>query len=121
MRRGSCGEPRGVGPVHTAAPAGPRGAPDRLVNRIAHWNPERWTRPAGRGSTRAKVVHELVQRLADLTTDVEGEARRPVPRLDNDLALVDQLRVVAADLLLAGPSGTVLIAATELIESLDLV
>jgi hypothetical protein len=40
----------------------------------------------------------LVQRLADLGADAEGRAHRPVPRLDNDLALVDQLRVMVLDL-----------------------
>ena len=47
----------------------------------------------------------LVQQLADLAADAEGEPPRAVPRLDNDLALPDQLRVVAADLLAAGPAG----------------
>jgi hypothetical protein len=52
-----------------------------------------------------------VQRIADLAAGAEGEPRRPVPRLDNNLALTDQLRVVAADLIAAGPPPAVLEAA----------
>jgi hypothetical protein len=74
-----------------------------LVNQVAHWTPHRWTLPtAPGGPPRADLVHGLVQRLADLAADAEHEPRRPVPRLDNDLALVDQLRVVAADLVVSG-------------------
>jgi hypothetical protein len=43
-------------------------------------------------------VHALVQRLADLGAQVEGRRARPVPRLDNDLALPDQVRVLVADI-----------------------
>jgi hypothetical protein len=50
-------------------------------------------------ATRADLVFGLVQRLADLGADAEGRAHRPVPRLDNDLALVDQVRVMVMDLL----------------------
>ena len=53
--------------------------------------------------SRADLVHRLVQEIANLAADAEGEPRRAVPRLDNDLALPDQLRVVAADLVAAGP------------------
>ena len=53
------------------------------------------------GMSRAERVHELVQRLADAAADAEGSPRRAVPRLDNDLALTDQLRVVTADVLAA--------------------
>jgi hypothetical protein len=49
-----------------------------------------------------------VQEIANLAADAEGQPRRAVPRLDNDLALPDQLRVVAADLLAAAPSDAVL-------------
>jgi len=59
-----------------------------------------------------------VQTLADLAADVEGEPRRPVPRLDNDLALVDQVRVMIADLLLLpGPPPDTLATAAEAIEA----
>jgi hypothetical protein len=65
-------------------------------------------------------VHALVQRLADLSADTEREPRRPVPRLDNDLALIDQVRVLVADVLSADPPAEVLDAATEAITSVNL-
>lgn len=72
-------------------------AVDRFVNQIAHWTPSRWA-----ASGAVPRVHALVQLLADLDAEVEGQPRRPVPLLDNPLALPDQLRVVARDLVLAG-------------------
>jgi hypothetical protein len=89
-------------------------AVDRLVNHVGHWSPARWTVtvPAGDRS-RADVVHALAQRLADLEADVTGRSGRPVPRLANDLALPDQVRVVALDLVLAGAGPSVLTAAMD--------
>jgi hypothetical protein len=78
-------------------------AVDRLVDQVAHWTPARWSKAAGSG-TRAEAVHALVQHIADEGAAAEGRAPRPVPRLDNDLALPDQLRVVTADLIAAAPS-----------------
>jgi hypothetical protein len=69
----------------------------KLAGQVEHWTPSRWA-----ASSRSSVMHALVQRLADRGADAEGRPRRPVPRLDNDLALPDQLRVVAADLVRAG-------------------
>jgi len=80
-------------------------AVDRLVDRVTHWTPSRW---AASGGVRATLFHTLAQQIADLAADAEGEPRRPVPRLDNDLVLPDQLRVVARDLLLASPDEPVL-------------
>ena len=74
----------------------------KLVGQIGHWTPPRWAASTASGVTRAELVHGLVQWLADRAADAEGRPRRPVPRLDNDLALPDQLRVVAADLVAAG-------------------
>lgn len=82
---------------------------DLLVNQVGHWTAPRWTAPAGSaGIRRSDLLHQLVQRLADLAADAEGQPRRGVPRLDNDLALPDQLRVVATDLALAAPPPAVL-------------
>jgi hypothetical protein len=76
---------------------------DLLCQQVAHWTPERWAAPAEPGGpSRAELVHTLAQRLADLAAEAEGEPRREIPRLDNDLALPDQLRVTAADLVAAG-------------------
>jgi hypothetical protein len=74
-------------------------AVDRLVSRVSHWTPSRWAASSRSGRSRAEVVYELVQGVADRAADAEGQPRRVVPRLTSDLALPDQLRVVAADLL----------------------
>jgi hypothetical protein len=80
------------------------------VDQVGHWSPARWRQqvdPPG-PTTRADVIFALVQELADAGADAEGRPRRPVPRLDNDLALVDQIRVMVADLGASGlPSGPV--------------
>lgn len=82
-------------------------AVSRLVNQVGHWTPERWSRPAtGAGhdaGTRADLVYGLVQRIADRAADAEALPRRVVPRLESNLALPDQLRVVTADLVAAAP------------------
>jgi hypothetical protein len=44
-------------------------------------------------------MHALVQTLADIAADAEGQPRRPVPRLPNDMQLPDQLQVIGLDLL----------------------
>ena len=70
----------------------------RLAGQVGHWTPSRWAASSASGVPRADLVHDLVQWLADRCADAEGRPRLPVPRLDNDLVLPDQLRVVAADL-----------------------
>jgi hypothetical protein len=70
----------------------------KLVGQVSHWTPSRWAASSVSGLPRADVVYELIQVLADRAADAEGQPRRPVPRLANDLALTAQLRVVAADL-----------------------
>jgi hypothetical protein len=87
----------------------------RLHGHVSHWTPPRWAAFGASGVPRAEMVHTLVQRLAELSADAEGEPRRAVPRLDSDLVLADQLRVVAADLVAAGPDDEVLARATELV------
>jgi hypothetical protein len=78
---------------------------DLLANQVANWGPSRWAvRVEADGASRGDLMHALVQRLADLAADAEGAPRREVPRLENDLTLVDQLRVVAGDLVAAGAS-----------------
>jgi hypothetical protein len=64
---------------------------------------------------RSDVVFALVQELADAGAAAEQRLSREVPRLDNDLALPDQLRVVAADLIAAAPGDDVLDHATRLV------
>ncbi|MGC5052659.1 hypothetical protein ACLQ2S_14525 [Micromonospora sp. DT48] len=86
-----------------------------LVRQVGHWQQPRWSAPASTGNvSRADLVHRLVQEIANLAADAEGQPRRAVPRLDNDLALPDQLRVVTADLLAADAGEEALArAATE--------
>ncbi|MBQ0902974.1 hypothetical protein [Micromonospora sp. U21] len=80
-----------------------------LVRQVGHWQQPRWAAAATTGNmSRADLVHRLVQEIANLAADAEGEPRRVVPRLDNDLALPDQVRVVVADLIAAGPGAEVL-------------
>ncbi|MGH3735973.1 MAG: hypothetical protein ACRDT6_10175 [Micromonosporaceae bacterium] len=92
-----------------------RRAVERLLRQVTHWTPSRWGAASGVSGpsrrSRGEQVHTLVQRLADLAADAEGQPRRPVPRLDNDLALPDQLAVVTLDLLRAEPTPQRLAAA----------
>ncbi|WP_320065921.1 hypothetical protein [Micromonospora sp. RTGN7] len=84
-------------------------AVELLVRQVGHWQQPRWAAVADGGNvSRADLVHRLVQEIANLDADAEGRPRRTVPRLDNDLALTDQLRVVTADLLAAAPPAEVL-------------
>ncbi len=66
----------------------------RVVEGTRHWSPARWS---SRG--RAEAMHALVQALADVCAEAEGEPRRAVPRLAADLHLPEQLQVVGLDLL----------------------
>jgi hypothetical protein len=89
----------------------------RLVNQVSHWTAGRWAAPASGdpGTSRAALVFALVQALADLGAAVENHEPRPVSRLVNDLGLPDQVRVMVADLLLAGaPAGTLMTAVTAI-------
>jgi hypothetical protein len=80
---------------------------EKLAGQVSHWTPSRWAASSASGPTRAEVVHSLVQWLADAGADAEGHPRRPVPRLDNDLALPDQLRVMARDLTATGDQAAI--------------
>ncbi|MFC7544828.1 hypothetical protein [Plantactinospora sp. GCM10030261] len=84
-------------------------AVDQLVRQVGHWEAPRWAAVAAAGNApRGELVHRLVQRIANRAADAASERRRTVPRLDNDMALPDQLRVVTADLVAAGPPDEVL-------------
>jgi hypothetical protein len=91
-------------------------AVDRLVDRVGHWPPSRWVaaRPAGSRQP-ADAVYGLTQRLADLEATATGRPPLPVPRLDNDLALPDQVRVMTRDLLAADPPPELLAEAIALV------
>ncbi|HEY2673039.1 MAG TPA: hypothetical protein VGJ07_22110 [Rugosimonospora sp.] len=87
---------------------------DRLVGQIAQWTQSRWaTSTASGGGTRAAAVHALAQRLADLEAGLTGHPTHEVPRLESDLVLPDQVKVIARDLLVAGPTPEVIADAAE--------
>lgn len=97
----------------TDEPTSLQHAVDRLVGRVQHWTRHRWAKPTPDGvMTRGDRVHALAQRLADATADAEGEPHRTVPRLDNDMALSDQLRALTVDLLLVETAPATLAALT---------
>jgi hypothetical protein len=83
----------------------------RLVNQIGHWPPARWTATGA-----APHAHALAQCLADLAAEAAAEPHRLVPRLDNDLALVDQIRVTANDLIAADPDAAALDRAVQAVQ-----
>jgi hypothetical protein len=85
------------------------GSVQRLVSHVAHWQ-------ARRLAGRADQVYALVQRIADRCADAEHQPHRTVPRL-GDPVLPDQLRVVADDLLAAGPPADVLEAAAREVDT----
>jgi hypothetical protein len=93
-------------------------AVDRLVDQIGQWTPSRWaaSTPSGAG-TRAETVHALAQRLADLEAAATGHTGRPLPRLDNDLVLPDQIRVTTRDLLAADPTPALVAEALDAVSA----
>jgi hypothetical protein len=76
-----------------------RRASARLRDRVGGWSPDRWAAPLSDGRSKADLVYAVVQQIADLAAEAEGQPRRVVPRLTNDVALPDQLTVVVNDLL----------------------
>ena len=83
-----------------------------LVQRLRLWTPARYAASAAPWGSRGDVVHHLAQSLADLAASSEGRSCRPLPRLDTDLALADQLAVTADDLVRAVASAQVAVLAT---------
>ena len=69
-----------------------------LVERLRLWTPQRWAAAAPPYGTRADLAHHLAQSFVTAA----GETTTPLPRLDSDLALPDQLAVTADDLVRAG-------------------
>lgn len=91
-------------------------ATQRFHGDVSRWPRSRWTTASASGHRKSDVAHTLVQRVADLAARAEGQPYRAVPHLDGDSTVVDQLKVVVADLLAAGPPAAVLSEATVLIE-----
>ena len=88
----------------------------RLYGHVSHWSPPRWAATSASGRSRADEAYDLVQQMAELAADAEGQPRRTVPRLTGEVTLADQLRVVAADLVAAGPPADVLERAAQLVD-----
>ncbi|MEI6375471.1 MAG: hypothetical protein WCP26_16950 [Actinomycetes bacterium] len=72
----------------------------RLVDRLRSLPAARLARAEAGKPSLADSSHALAQLLADLASDLQGRARRDVPRLD-DLAVGDQVAVTMADLFAA--------------------
>ena len=96
------------------------GGVERLINQVGHWELGRWNAPANPaanpaatpgGGSRGDQARVLVQQLADLCAELEGNPRREVPSAGL-LVIPDQIRVMADDLLTANPPETVLRTAT---------
>jgi hypothetical protein len=68
-----------------------------LVQRLRLWTPARWAAAAPPFRTRGDLVHHLASAYA-----VDAGAPVPLPRLDSDLVLPDQLAVTADDLARSG-------------------
>ena len=87
-----------------------------LVQRLRLWTPARFAAAApswpGGAGTRGDLVHHLAQSFADTAGDLEGRPRAPLPRLDSDLGLADQLAVTADDLVRCAAPDAVAVAAT---------
>ena len=78
-----------------------------LVQRLRLWTPARYAAAAPPWGARGDLVYHLAQSFADLAAAAEGHPPRPLPRLDTDLALGDQLAVTADDLVrLPGTDGS---------------
>ena len=69
-----------------------------LVERLRLWTPGRWAAAAPPYGTRADLVHHLAASFVRQA----GETPLPLPRLDSDLGLPDQLAVTADDLVRCG-------------------
>jgi len=88
-----------------------------LLARCSTWTARSWGHRSA-GGTRADVAFAAVGQLADLAADAEGQERRPVPRLTDDGALVDQLAVMVYDVARTDDERACL-HATEIITQLE--
>jgi len=73
-----------------------------LVARLRLFTPARWTAASAPHGTRGDAVHHLAADFAAAA----GPPPVPLPRLDSDLALPDQLAVTADDLVRSGRSSS---------------
>ncbi|MCW2599537.1 MAG: hypothetical protein JWM02_1366 [Frankiales bacterium] len=78
-----------------------------FVQRLRLWTPARWAAAADPWGTRADLGRHLAQRWADTAADLEGRPRRPLPVLQPDLLVADQLAVTGDDLVRCSPADEV--------------
>ncbi|MFG1921172.1 hypothetical protein [Cryptosporangium sp. NPDC048952] len=112
---------------------------DRLTTLLSYWTPPRFSAaaspsladaasavspaamtpsPVEGGATVAGCLHLVVQALADLGADAEGQPRRAVPRMAEPGTLVDQLTVLGNDLVAAGADASELDRLTDRLDAL---
>ncbi len=91
----------------------------RVVDRLRSLPGPRLARAGADGRTPADAAFALAVWAADASADLEGQPRRPLPRL-SDLLVGDQVAVTTGDLLAAavrgGVAGTSVVA--DLLEQL---
>ena len=105
----------------------------RLTTLLSYWTPPRFSAAASpllqeataglgavpeRGGTVADQLAAVVQVLADVGADTEGQPRRPVPRAAEPAGMVDQLTVLGEDVVAAGPTAEDLGHLTERLDAL---
>ena len=73
------------------------------MQRLRLWTPARYAAAAPPWGSRGDLVRHLAQACADAAADLERQPRRPVPRLDSDLGLADQLAVTSDDVVRTEP------------------
>jgi hypothetical protein len=81
-----------------------------LVERLRLWTPQRWTASPGDTAPTFGTRADLVHHLASAFVLAAGETTRPLPRLNTDLVLPDQLAVAADDLVRSGRAADVHVA-----------
>jgi hypothetical protein len=77
-----------------------------LAERLRVWTPQRWAAAAPPHGTRGDLAHHLAQSFVDGAAETD----RPLPRLDSDLALPDQIAVTADDLVRSGRADLTAVA-----------
>ncbi|MCW2570981.1 MAG: hypothetical protein JWO88_1039 [Frankiales bacterium] len=81
-----------------------------LVARLRLWTPQRWAASPGDTAPSYQTRADLVHHLAQSFVRAAGETDVPLPRLDSDLALSDQLAVTADDLVRSGRADLLAVA-----------
>jgi hypothetical protein len=91
-----------------------------LVERLRTWTPARWAASPGDRASPYASRADLAHHLAQWFVAQAGETDHPLPRLDSDLALPDQLAVTADDLVRARPELAASACAHLLVHRTDL-